>query len=307
MKLNHLVVAIIGAAMLLTGCSGGSAPLKELADAYAEIADNNTEMAEAFQAVYKAPRDEQQALQQKAISTAESLKVKNEKLAKKAASLGEKLQGQEIKCDVSAELGISVRKAIFTTVNAQDKMANIVITAEIEGAPNSAPYFSLMEGDEELYKSAARVDGETIVMNFRITTNNGSDFARLIGKTRSIMLTTSVVAANSDGKIGEPEAAFTGEESGNTVDEATFEDIKIEKGANLVAVLKAAKYVTYEYNADSGIWAHIGNISIVIDEDQLNQKGIDVINMIPSDIEPNLSFSPDYIKPDAKILHIEEN
>ena len=87
---------------------------------------------------------------------------------------------------------------------------------------------------------------------------------------------------------------------------ATAGEVKIEKGANLVAVLRGSKGVTYEYNADSGIWAHVGNVSIIIDEDQLNAKGIEFINSILSDIEPNLAFSPDYLKPDAKILQIEK-
>lgn len=88
--------------------------------------------------------------------------------------------------------------------------------------------------------------------------------------------------------------------------ECPKKNIKLEKGANIVAVLRACSDVTYEYNADSGIWANIGNVSIIIDEDQLNQKGIELINSLPSDIEPNLKFSPDYIKSDAKILNIEK-
>lgn len=52
-------------------------------------------------------------------------------------------------------------------------------------------------------------------------------------------------------------------------------------------------------------WATIGNVAIVIDEDQLSQTGIDFIASIPSDIAPNIAFKPEYVKPDAKILQIE--
>lgn len=60
------VCAIAMLCGLFTGCSGSSEPLKGLAEVYAEIADNNQEVADAMQAVYKAGRDEQQSLHEKA-------------------------------------------------------------------------------------------------------------------------------------------------------------------------------------------------------------------------------------------------
>ena len=70
--------------------------------------------------------------------------------------------------------------------------------------------------------------------------------------------------------------------------------------------LQSATKVTYEYNADSGIWATIGNVAIVIDEGQLTQQGIEFIATILSDIAPDIAFKPEYVKPDAKILSIEK-
>lgn len=308
---------ILAGFLLLTGCSGGSTPLKDLAETYAEIADNNQEMAEAVQAVYKASRDEQQALNEKAVATSESVKAKNERLAEKAASLGEKLQGQEIKCEASTALGVKVTSATFTTVNAQDKLANIVITAEIEGTPSGTPYFFLMNEKQVLYKSAARYSDGKITVNFRITTNQGSEMARAIAKTQSLMFVTQAeyatggvsteVATTEPQESTEPEPTYQDNDDANDVGATSADGVKIEKGANIVAVLKAANGVTYEYNADSGIWAHIGNVSIIIEEDQLNQKGTQFMSTIYSDIEPNLAFSPDYIKSDAKILNIEKD
>ncbi|MDY5388403.1 MAG: hypothetical protein SPG50_07280 [Muribaculaceae bacterium] len=117
--------------------------------------------------------------------------------------------------------------------------------------------------------------------------------------TKAMAETTTVIES-----VAEP--VYLGNDKSKEVEAATAGEVKIEKGANLVAVLRGSKGVTYEYNADSGIWAHVGNVSIIIDEDQLNAKGIEFINSILSDIEPNLAFSPDYLKPDAKILQIEK-
>lgn len=117
--------------------------------------------------------------------------------------------------------------------------------------------------------------------------------------TKAMAETTTVIES-----VAEP--VYQGNDESKEVEAATTGEVKIEKGANLVAVLRGSKGVTYEYNADSGIWAHVGNVSIIIDEDQLNAKGIEFINSILSDIEPNLAFSPDYLKPDAKILQIEK-
>lgn len=117
--------------------------------------------------------------------------------------------------------------------------------------------------------------------------------------TKAMAETTTVIES-----VAEP--VYQGNDESKEVEAATTGEVKIEKGANLVAVLRGSKGVTYEYNADSGIWAHVGNVSIIIDEDQLNAKGIEFISTILSDIEPNLVFSPDYLKPDAKILQIEK-
>lgn len=117
--------------------------------------------------------------------------------------------------------------------------------------------------------------------------------------TKAMAETTTVIES-----VAEP--VYQGNDESKEVEAATTGEVKIEKGANLVAVLRGSKGVAYEYNADSGIWAHVGNVSIIIDEDQLNAKGIEFINSILSDIEPNLAFSPDYLKPDAKILQIEK-
>lgn len=83
----------------------------------------------------------------------------------------------------------------------------------------------------------------------------------------------------------------------------------IEKGANLAEALRAAGKVTYEYNADNGIWAHVQgkHVSIVIDEADLNARGQKIVNALTSDIEPDVALSPDCFKPTAKIRRIEKD
>lgn len=323
--LSSVMLALV---VLLTGCSSNErTPLKELAEAYAEIADNNQEVMDAFQAVYKASRDEQETLQQKAISLSGEVKNKNASLAEKAKNLATELQGSEILCEASQALGITAQNASFTTVDAGDKLANIVIDVAVEGEPNGTPYFQLKDGEEVLYKSAARYSDGKVFINFRLTTNKGATDAersRLLAKTKSILLVTAdeskagvisnatpateqEIAQEQDAASNEPEPAFEGLGESNSVETATTGGDEIKKGANLVAALKAAGNVTYDYNADSGIWAHVGNVWIVIDEDQLNRKGIDFINSIVSDMAHNIKFSPDMLKPDAKILQIEKD
>lgn len=126
------------------------------------------------------------------------------------------------------------------------------------------------------------------------------------GSSKPIKDSTEVAVTETQ-EPEESEPAIQVNDDADTVDSAIQDDAEIKKGANIVAVLRAAKDVSYEYNADSGIWAHIGNVSIIIDEDQLNQKGIEFMSTIYSDIEPNLQFSPDYVKPDAKILTIDKD
>ncbi|MDE5633299.1 MAG: hypothetical protein K2I51_01355 [Muribaculaceae bacterium] len=322
MKTISAIISIIAGVLLLTGCSGGSTPLKDLADVYAEMADNNQEVFDAFQAVYKASREEQGLLQEKAAATAERIKGENERLADKAAALGEKLQGKEIECQASAALGIKITSATFTTVKAQENMANIVITVEADGTPDETPYFFFMNGDKVIYKSVAGYNNGKITVGFNLTSSKGAesaDMARQIADTRSIMLVTkseynagaasnevSAKAESDQVEASEPEPVYQGGDESDSVDAVSADGVKIEKGANIIAVLKAAPEVYYEYNADSGIWAQIGNVAIIIDEDQLNQKGTEFISSILSDIELDIAFSVDYLKPDAKIRNIEK-
>lgn len=107
---------------------------------------------------------------------------------------------------------------------------------------------------------------------------------------------TVVEMADNDREVGEQKDTLETPQASGEV---------IKKGDNLRAVLTAASKVTYDYDADSGIWANIGNLSIVIDEDQLTPEGFDFIAAILSDIAPDIDFKPEYVKPDATVQRIE--
>lgn len=100
--------------------------------------------------------------------------------------------------------------------------------------------------------------------------------------------------------VSEPDANISGPETVKG-DGA----VKVEKGANLVKVLKAAEKVTYDYSADSGIWAAVGDVYIVIDEEDLNAKGHKIISGLISDMVSDVALSPDCFDPAATVADIQ--
>lgn len=75
----------------------------------------------------------------------------------------------------------------------------------------------------------------------------------------------------------------------------------ITVGAPLAETLKKAKGVTFDYNADYGVSAVIGNVVIEIPDEDITKEGMDFVNGILADISPNIDFKISYIKPSAKI------
>ena len=74
----------------------------------------------------------------------------------------------------------------------------------------------------------------------------------------------------------------------------------IAVGESLAETLRKAKGVTFEYNADYGVACNIGKVYIT-------KAGLDYVNSLTSDIEPNIDFKLEYIKPSAKIKDFEIN
>lgn len=324
-------------AVLVSSCGDSSknTPLKPLADVYADIANNNQKMIDAMQAVYKAEKSEQDALMKKATSIADEVKTDNEKLAEKAEDLGNKLQGEQIDMESTEAAGYTVGVSTFENVNARPRLANILISTEcVNGVvPKSAYCLFLDSKGNVITKNIGLVsDDKRIAINCRITTDKGPQTAELYAKLSKIVFVsqaeynagavssstasaTEDVASSEQAVVepdvetdAEPEPAYIGEETDNTPNPPVIsEGVTFVKGANLKETLAKAKKIDWEYNADMGVGATIGKVFVTIPEDDLTQKGQDVVNALASDIEIGIPFSMDYIKPTAKLQIFEVN
>jgi hypothetical protein len=108
--------------------------------------------------------------------------------------------------------------------------------------------------------------------------------------------------------VAEPEPAYIGDDNSAKSESYVVEGVTIKKGDPIVETLKKFKKVSWEYNADFGVTAYVGNVWIVVDEvEDLNAKGREFMKGIYSDMVPDLQFSLDYIKPTAKIKEIHKD
>lgn len=312
-------------AVMLTACGASETKtLEPLASVYAEMAVNNQKMADAYQAVYKADRGQQQALMEKAQSIAKQVKADNEKLAEEAAKLGTELQGKPMKCEASESAGYTVGEATFKIVDAQPQLANIVISAPLQSGSPEKVYYQLVDSEgNSVYKSMGNCSDGSVSVNFRITINKGPQDAQLLAQAVKLVFVSeseykgqpataeSSAASQStqeNDEVAEPEPAYIGDETNNTPAAAvTSEGVTFVKGANLKETLAKAKRIEWEYNADMGVGATVGKVFVTIPEDDLTKKGLDVIYALTSDIEIGIPFSVDYIKPSAKLQTFEVN
>lgn len=310
--------------ILMTSCSGSTSnKLSELCEVYAEIAENKVAITDAFQKVYSADRSEQGDLQAKAETIAKEMNSKNEELAEKADDLGKALLNSGLPCEVGPGLSYEVDKAVFTTVQANPNFANIVLTATPNGETNGTQYVLMLdENGDVLNRTVAHCSGGKITVNFRVTTDKGPAVPKAYGAVRSLKFVTESEyktgkAPQEDSDTGESKAyvyenegnpdkepAFIGEDNSSS-EAVTVDGVKIQKNAPLAETLRKFKNITWDYNADFGVTATVGNVWITIDEADLTQKGRDLINSIPSDMENNISFSVEYINPTAKINQFE--
>lgn len=116
------------------------------------------------------------------------------------------------------------------------------------------------------------------------------------------MTTDSLNAEEQEGKAAERTVQASLEaksvEAGGTI---------ITVGAPLAETLKKAKGVTFDYNADFGVSAVVGNVVINIPDEDITKEGQNFVNAILSDISPNIDFKISYIKPSAKIKDFDKN
>ena len=328
MKKSGIALALAVVLMAMTGCGGGSSstPLGKLCDVYAQIAENKQDIADAVQAAYKAPKEQQQALMEKANLDGQQKNALNKELGKKAEELGAALQGTEIPVEVDPALGYKVEKMTFAVVEAQENFANIVLKgAAVGSVPGRAYVLMLNKNGEVVTKTLASLSENALTVNFLISTTKGPEVAREYADVVSLKVVTEAEyktgvapteSANAEAapeeavepETVEPEAAFTGDDNASAAGSLTVNGIEIKKGDPIAATLRKFNNVTWEYNADFGVIAHVGNVWIVIDEaDDLTPQGKEFMSGIYSDIEPDLKFSVDYIKPTAKISQVNKD
>jgi hypothetical protein len=323
MKATRIMFAMVVAIVAMTGCNSGetSTPLGKLCGVYATIAENNQEVADAYQEMYKAPREQQVALHEKAVQLFKQKQAENNELGEKAKTLAEQLQGTELACEVDPALGYTVNKLIFARVDANDKLANIVLKGEVNGNASGFAYILMLNRNGVVTRTVGQITDNTLTINFRVTTNDGPETALAYGSVTSIRIITEVEyrtgkapaesAVTEDAAVSEEPAEPEGEPAyigdDETCESLVVNGITIKKGDPIVETLKKFKNVTWEYNADSGVIAYIGNVWIVVDEvDDLTPKGREFMNGIYSDMVPDLQFSVDYIKPAAKIKELHD-
>ena len=129
----------------------------------------------------------------------------------------------------------------------------------------------------------------------------------------SVATTDSVAATDSVTNDSLNTAEQTGKAAEQTIQAKTAAKsidaggTTITVGAPLAKTLKKAKDVTFDYNADFGVSAIIGNVIINIPDEDITKEGQDFVNAIPSDISPDIDFKITYIKPSAKIKDFEKS
>lgn len=130
----------------------------------------------------------------------------------------------------------------------------------------------------------------------------------------SVATTDSVAATDSVTNDSLNTAEQTGKAAEQTIQAKTAAKsidaggTTITVGAPLAKTLKKAKDVTFDYNADYGVSAVIGNkVIIEIPDEDITKEGIDFVNTILADISPNIDFKISYIKPSAKIKDFEKS
>ena len=294
-------------AMLLSGCSSGSAPMAKLSETYAEIAENNQKLFDAYEAVYQAEGKSQEKLMKKASSVAEDVKKANERLAKKASGQGERLSKEEITAEASPALGIKVKKGAFRAVQTSEAMALIVVEVPYDGVIDSQfAYLFLTDKKGKILTPymGSVTDHNTLTVTLHVTSAKGVDDAAkdndLIAKIGKLVFVTK--AEYDSGEIFSKKEAARLKEEAETVE---VDGVKIRLGGDLRKTLDKfpTRDLYWGYNEDYGLSVTVGNVWILIDEGSLTSKGRDVLDAY--DMESDLKFSVKYIDRSAKITNFK--
>ena len=135
-----------------------------------------------------------------------------------------------------------------------------------------------------------------------------------LATTDSVAATDSVATDSLNAEEPAGKAAEQTSEAAEQIVQASPDAKSIEAGGTTITVgaplaetLKKARGVTFDYNADFGVSAVVGNVVINIPDEDITKEGQDFVNAILADISPNIDFKISYIKPSAKIKDFDKN
>lgn len=301
----------MSAGILLASCSNSSSNsgvLSELTDVFVEKAQKVMELNEYAQKVSETKdRDEKDKLSQNMIEMNRQFIADEEALAEKAKAIGEKLVGTPIEVVASEGSSLKFSDGVIAEAYA-GKFANIVIKAKSsQPVPN---FLKCQLVDDEgnvvdVVTSGAREDGIAIVIHFAIPhtcTDETVKYLQGLGRMTKIVVLAGDVA-EPEAEV-EPEPAYDGGNESDDSESFIYNGVEVKVGAPLAETLRKLNITNFDYNLDYGVTCNIGERTLVIEEDDINDKGMEVIGAIISDMENNIPFSIDYIKPSAKIKEI---
>lgn len=302
----------MSAGILLASCSNSSSNsgvLSELTDVFVEKAQKYMELNEYAQKVSETKdRDEKDKLSQNMIEMNRQFIADEEALAEKAKAIGEKLVGTPIEVVASEGSSLKFSDGVIAEAYA-GKFANIVIKAKSsQPVPN---FLKCQLVDDEgnvvdVITSGAREDGIAIVIHFAIPhtcTDETVKYLQGLGRMTKIVVLAGDAAAAPEAEV-EPEPAYEGGNESDDSESFIYNGVEVKVGAPLAETLRKLNIKNFDYNLDYGVTCNIGERTLVIEEDDINDKGMEVIGAIISDMENNIPFSIDYIKPSAKIKEI---
>lgn len=102
--------------------------------------------------------------------------------------------------------------------------------------------------------------------------------------------------------ITEPPVAKT---SGEEVDPSILDGSAIKAGLPLAETIRKAGKVIWSYGVDNGLYCSFGKVSLVIPDSAITKAGLAKLDALTSDINPDIDFSVNYLKPDAKITYFD--
>lgn len=321
---------IAGIAMfMMSGCSSDtkSGPFAEVAELYAKMSDNvvemNTKIAEINSVKGGISESAQKAVGKLMKSTIE----KNEALSEKAKALAEAMQGMAVEAGASEASGLQIDGGTVQRVLTNKSAARIILSIPYSGVPAEEllPCFLLDKDNVVLSRSISRVTGDNISMTLLISGSNEKDAKynrKVIAKLTKIMIVSRqeydsgkifTAAPKAEGEADETVVAdgemvdgpdtTMGDMAGEG-DVATVNGVKIAAGMPLVETLKkVGANLNWAYNEDYGLSVTVGNVWILIPDEQVTKKGMEIIDNY--DGFDDLQFSLDYISPKAKIEEMQ--